>query len=223
MTIVPYGIFVAVWCYLLGSIPTGYCVVKAVKDVDIRKYGSGNIGMTNVWRVAGAGWGVTTLALDVLKGVLAVWLGGSYFNSDVLRVVAVVTVLLGNLFPVFLKFKGGKGVGTSVGAFFSLVPLESAIGAVVFFLVIGRWKMVSAASLAAVTVMALAVAHRSGIVWPISRLALAGCLLVWWSHRENIARILQGTENKIGKSKAVPPAPPSDPAEAAPPAPGVAP
>jgi glycerol-3-phosphate acyltransferase PlsY len=223
VTIVPYGVFVALWCYLLGSIPTGYWVVKAVKDVDIRSFGSGNIGMTNVWRVAGAGWGLATLLLDILKGVLAVWLGGSYFNSDGLRIVAVIAVLMGNLFPLFLKFKGGKGVGTSVGVFFSLVPLESAIGAVVFFLVIGRWKMVSAASLAAVTAMALAVAHRSGIVWPISQLALAGCLLVWWSHRENIVRILQGAENKIGKPKPVTLSPDAPHAGTAPDKPGEAP
>jgi glycerol-3-phosphate acyltransferase PlsY len=154
--------------------------------------------MTNVWRVAGVQWGILTLALDILKGVVAVWIGGWYFNNESIRVLAGVCVLVGNLFPVFLKFKGGKGVGTSVGVFFSLLPIQSALGALVFGIAAWRWRMVSVGSLAGVTVMALASAHRYGIVGPIPRLALAACLLLWWSHRSNIGRILDGTENKIG-------------------------
>src|SRR5581483_5752724 len=104
--------------YLLGSIPMGYWLVKWVKGVDVRKEGSGNIGMTNVWRVAGAGWGTATLLFDIGKGVLAVWMARHWGREgDWVEVAAGLSVLLGNVFSIFLGFKGGKGIGVSVGVF----------------------------------------------------------------------------------------------------------
>jgi glycerol-3-phosphate acyltransferase PlsY len=190
--------------YLLGSIPFGYLVVKAVKGIDVRTQGSGNIGMTNVWRVAGAPWGILTLALDAAKGVLAVWLGQHFFPTDELVEVSCgLLALLGNVFSVFMKFKGGKGIGVSVGVFFWLLPIPSAVGTLVFALALFFWRMISVGSLLAfTTMMSLTFYFERGLTW-LSGLTLVGALVVWWSHRQNIKRILAGTENKIGsKSKA---------------------
>ncbi len=201
MSATAYYVFMLVWCYLLGSIPMGYVLLKAFKNVDVRTLGSGNIGMTNVWRVAGAPWGIATLALDIAKGALAIYVAKLYYEPEIDIVVGAVGVLVGNLFPVYLRFKGGKGVGTSIGVFYSIVPLESAIATGAFFLVAFLTRMVSASSLVAVTVLAVVVGHRHGIGGSASTLAFLACLLVSWSHRSNVLRILQGTENRIGKKK----------------------
>ena len=208
--------FVVLWTYLLGSIPTGFWLMKFGKDVDIRQHGSGNIGMTNVWRFAGAKWGIATLLLDILKGVLAVWMAGKLDpDHRGTMVLAGLFVILGNLFPIFLRFKGGKGVGTSIGVFYSLLPIPSLIGTVVFGLVLWRRKIVSVSSLAGVTAMALASCHFLGVERDESRLALLICLLVWYGHRANLLRLLAGTERKIGSAQAPSPTstPPTDPTQ----------
>jgi len=199
-----YYLFMLVWCYLLGSIPMGYVLMKAVKNIDIRQHGSGNIGMTNVWRVAGAGWGITTLALDIAKGALAIYFSCLYFESDIDIVVGTVGVLLGNLFPIYLKFKGGKGVGTSIGVFYSIAPLQCFIATVAFGITAFLTRMVSASSMVAVTVFAVAMGYYKGLQWNGSRLAVLACLLVCWSHRSNLLRILNGTENRIGRKSGGP-------------------
>ena len=187
--------------YLLGSIPTGYWLVWMVKGLDVRTRGSGNIGMTNVWRVAGPFWGVLTLLLDIAKGVLAIWAARYFFPMDSLAAIgAAVGVLAGNVFTLFLGFKGGKGIGVSVGVFFSLLPLESAWGTAAFVLVVLLTRMISAGSLTGVSVMALSALWVLG-PRPYPLFALLAALLVWWTHRENIKRILSGTENRIGKKQ----------------------
>ncbi len=190
--------------YLLGSIPFGFLLVKWVKGVDVRKEGSGNIGMTNVWRVAGAGWGIATLLLDIGKAVLAVWISRRLNpDNDPVVVLGGLGVLLGNVFSVFLKFKGGKGIGVSVGVFFSLLPIESAVGTGLFVLALLLTRMISVGSLLGVTAMAaLTFYHCKGITW-YSGLSLAAAGMIWWTHRENIKRIMNGTERKIGKNKSV--------------------
>lgn len=190
--------------YLLGSIPFGFLLVKWVKGVDVRTQGSGNIGMTNVWRVAGAGWGITTLVLDISKGALAVWLGRQYVPDDQLLVVLCgLGALLGNVFSIFLKFKGGKGIGVSVGVFFSLLPLPSSVGLGLFVLAVLATRMISVGSLLGVTGMAVTSLWLNKITWATG-LALLAAVMIWWTHRNNIKRILDGTENKIGKNKAKP-------------------
>jgi glycerol-3-phosphate acyltransferase PlsY len=189
--------------YLIGSIPFGFLLVKFTKGKDVRKEGSGNIGMTNVWRVAGAGWGITTFFLDVAKGALATAM--AYFwapNNDAMLVFSGLAVLLGSVFSLFLKFKGGKGVGVSAGVFFSLLPLESAIGTAVLALTVLITRMISAGSLLGVLTMAgLTFFFQKGLTW-FSALALLALMVVWWTHRQNIQRIMWGMENKIGnKSK----------------------
>lgn len=193
-------IFILCAAYLIGSIPVGYLLMKNFKKIDIRDFGSGNIGMTNVWRVAGPAWGVTTLLLDISKGVSAVLIPHFLIpGSDPLEVMAGFFVLLGNVFPVFLKFKGGKGVGVSIGVFFTLLPPESAVATLFFAAAVLLTRMVSAGSLLAVSALAiLTLYHQKGITW-LSALTLVAAAMVWWTHRKNIQRVLNGTENKIGK------------------------
>jgi glycerol-3-phosphate acyltransferase PlsY len=189
--------------YLLGSIPFGYLLVKWVKGVDVRTQGSGNIGMTNVWRVAGAKWGIATLALDIAKGALAVYLARHFDPGDNLLAVGTgLAALIGNVFSIFLKFKGGKGIGVSVGIFFSLLPWESSAGLAVFLVVLALTRMISVGSLLGATTMALLTLYfEHGLTW-FSGLAVVATVMIWWTHRQNIQRILAGTENKIGKKKA---------------------
>jgi glycerol-3-phosphate acyltransferase PlsY len=195
---------IAILCsYLLGSIPFGFLLVKWVRGIDVRTQGSGNIGMTNVWRVAGAGWGIATLVLDTGKAVLAVWIA-RFLNpgNDQVIVLSGLGVLLGNVFSVFLKFKGGKGIGVSVGVFFSLLPFESAVGTGLFILALLLTRMISVGSLLGVTAMAALAIYHQGLT-SYSLLALFAALVIWWTHRENIKRIMSGTERKIGKNKSV--------------------
>jgi acyl phosphate:glycerol-3-phosphate acyltransferase len=183
--------------YLLGSCPFGYWLVKAFKGLDVRTRGSGNIGMTNVWRVAGPGWGVATLLLDVLKGVVAVQFARHAFPREQGQAaLGGLAVLLGNVFSVFLGFKGGKGIGVSVGVFFSLLPVESSLGAAIFLLALLSSRMISVGSLLGISVMAFEALYREGWGW-LSALALFAAAMVWWTHRQNILRILGGRENKV--------------------------
>lgn len=194
---------VLVAAYLLGSIPFGYLLVKWVKGVDVRTQGSGNIGMTNVWRVAGAKWGILTLVLDIAKGALAVAVA-RYFDptNDLILVLTGLVALLGNIFSIFLNFKGGKGIGISVGVFFSLLWLPSTAGLIVFLIALAICRMISVGSLLGVTTMAALTLYYHGLDC-YSGLALFAAVMIWWTHRQNIQRILNGTESKIGKKKKV--------------------
>lgn len=189
--------------YLLGSIPFGYLLVKWVKGVDVRTQGSGNIGMTNVWRVAGAKWGILTLVLDIAKGALAVSLARHFDpNVDLILVLSGLLALLGNVFSIFLSFKGGKGIGVSVGVFFSLLWLPSLAGLVAFLIALAIGRMISVGSLLGAMTMAILTLWIHGFDW-YSGLALFAAVMIWWTHRQNIQRILNGTESKIGKKKAL--------------------
>ena len=191
--------------YLLGSIPFGFLLVKFAKGQDVRKEGSGNIGMTNVWRVAGAGWGIATFSLDVAKGAVAVFLADRWIpGNDAILVLSGLAALLGSVFSIFLKFKGGKGVGTSAGVFFSLLPLESAIGTAVLVLAVLITRMISVGSLLGVlTMTGLTFYNQKGLTW-LSALALFALIVVYWTHRQNIKRIIRGTENRIKKKSEKP-------------------
>jgi len=193
--------FILIGAYLLGSIPFGYLLVKWIKGVDVRTLGSGNIGMTNVWRVAGAKWGIATLVLDIAKGALAVALARHFAPDDErLLVLSGLAALIGNVFSVFLNFKGGKGIGISVGVFFSLLFYPSLAGLIVFLIALAIGRMISVGSLLGVTAMAALTLYGHGWDW-YSGLALTAAVMIWWTHRQNIRRILNGTESKIGKKK----------------------
>ena len=154
-----------------------------------------------IWRVAGAKWGIATLVLDIAKGALAVWLPHHFDpRNEFVEVLAGLVVLLGNVFSVFLKFKGGKGIGVSVGVFFTLLPLESSVGLGLFLLALLLTRMVSVGSLLGVTAMAGLTLYHQGLTW-YSGLALFAAVTIWLTHRQNVKRILNGTESKIGKKK----------------------
>ncbi len=207
MTTATPWILTALGAYLLGSIPTGYLMMKWGKGLDVRTVGSGNIGMTNVWRAAGWKWGVPVLFLDILKGFLAVsvpqWVlaSGSLAPtspSTAYSVLGGVCVMLGNIFPVFLGFKGGKGVGVGIGIFGTLLPGPTACAIGAFTVTILAFRMISAGSLAGVLTMATAGVWMRGGIDIVSAFGILAAMVVTWTHRSNIRRILSGTENRIG-------------------------
>jgi acyl phosphate:glycerol-3-phosphate acyltransferase len=204
-----FYVVVAIGAYLIGSFPSGFLIGK-LRGVDLRREGSGNIGATNALRVLGKKWGYLCFALDIGKGVLAVTLAKIFAPSLDLTVVyaamlAAGAVLVGHTFPVWLGFKGGKGIATSGGIAIALFP------PVVFFLSIGIWlavflalRIVSIASLAAAatlggTLVVLAVIHRAETALAVVGVAMAA--LVFWLHRANISRLAQGTEPRFEKRR----------------------
>jgi glycerol-3-phosphate acyltransferase PlsY len=186
--------------YLIGAIPTGVVLARAFSGKDIRQEGSGNIGATNVTRVLGKKLGALTLVGDLLKGFLPVWVG-SYLVSS-LNVVCLMgcAAFLGHLFPVYLKFKGGKGVATALGVFLYLSPIVILVEIIVFVFVVGIWRYVSLGSLIAAASMPLLLVII-GSPKPVVLLSMAFALLIFIKHKANIQRLLNGTENKFGTKK----------------------
>lgn len=184
--------------YLIGSIPFGYLLVKLQTGQDVRALGSGNIGATNVLRTAGAAAGVATLLLDGGKGVLAVWLMDRASNGSMLWMsLAAAAVIIGHIFPVYLKFKGGKAVATYAGAFAYLTPLPLLATALVFLIVVAATRYVSLASMVGALCFPLAVFLIIHPPAPVLLVAgLAGALVIW-RHKANIQRIRAGTENVL--------------------------
>lgn len=191
--------------YLIGSIPFGFLIARA-RGVDIRKVGSGNIGATNVWRMVGKAEGLGALGLDVLKGlvpvlVIAPWLGSE--GRDLIAIAAGLGAVLGHAFSVFLKFKGGKAVATSLGVMVSLVPWATLIAIGVFAIVVGASRFISLGSvLAALALVVGEVLTVEAPFDPGGRLALtlfcalvAGLVIV--RHRSNIVRLVKGTESRF--------------------------
>jgi glycerol-3-phosphate acyltransferase PlsY len=191
--------------YLLGSIPTGYLLVRAFRKEDIRATGSGNIGATNVARSGAKGLGIATLLIDILKGVLAVtfaahmaqWAG--FPNGYALEAVAGLVAVLAHMFPVWLGFRGGKGVATALGVFLSLVPFTTLIAIAIFALVFAFTRIVSLASIVAAACLGiLAVITDSRHVLLVDVVYIVIALLVIVKHHANIARLRAGTEPKFG-------------------------
>ena len=188
-----------VGAYFLGAIPFGLLIARS-QGVDIRSQGSGNIGATNVFRVMGKGWGLLTFLLDALKGfvpafLFPIWGGGSGDWGLYCGLMAIV----GHSFPVYLKFKGGKGVATSSGMLLGIAPLAVGIGLLSWMLLMLVFKYVSLASIVAVLVVAVVV-WVEGSGSPVMKgLITLLSLLIIWLHRANIGRLLAGTENRFGK------------------------
>ena len=186
--------------YLLGSIPFGLVVGKVIKGVDVREHGSGNLGATNVFRVVGKTWGIIVLLLDAIKGYLAVSLMRGADASTAFLLAATVAAILGHVFPVWLKFKGGKGVATSLGVFLALLPAATWVSFAFFIVVFLLKRIISLASIAAALLFPLMVfvLHRgeSGFVaYFVLGLALAGMIV--YTHRANIERLKRGEEKKL--------------------------
>ena len=188
--------------YLIGSIPFGYLIVKLKEGRDVRSSGSGNIGATNVLRTAGRGSAVLTLLFDAAKGYLAVWLAGwSSHDAPQAVALAAIAAVLGHLFPVFLKFKGGKGVSTVLGVFLyvSPPPILIAAGSFLCVVVVSRYASLGSVVSAVVFPAAyLLLTYPGNSSWWLLVAALVCPGLVIVKHHENIQRLWAGTERKLG-------------------------
>ena len=188
--------------YLLGSIPFGLILAKLFAGADIRRAGSGNIGATNVARVAGPLPGVLTLAFDAGKGWLAVWLAGRVMHEEAgVVVIAGLFALLGHCFPVWLRFHGGKGVATAAGIFGALCPEAMVAALILFAVVVWFWRYVSLGSLAAAAAIPLLVYLLWAPHFAPPNIVTVGSLtiaaLVIFQHRGNIGRLARGEEPKF--------------------------
>lgn len=199
-------LLVVIIAYLIGSIPFGYLIVRAKGGGDVRDTGSGGTGATNVSRRAGKAAGVVTLLLDALKGAIAVIIAQLILKGDDttwLPAAAAIAVIVGHVFPVWLRFRGGKGVATGVGVFLMLAPLAVLFAGVIFVTVVALTKYVSLGSILAAATVPL-------FVWlfvlevdlrPVLAASITGALLILFAHRGNIARLLNGTEPRISDLK----------------------
>jgi glycerol-3-phosphate acyltransferase PlsY len=220
-------IFVALVSYLIGSIPFGYLLVRAFRGTDIRQSGSGNIGATNVARTSPL-LGVMTLVLDMAKGLAAVLLALVLSRGEVMGwidsnapaypehawsamppaiyarcVLAAFFAIVGHMFPVWLKFRGGKGVATALGTFILLAPRAVLLTAAVFLVVAAVFRYVSLASIVAVGLFPMhAWILHDYEQMPLALAMMAVCsLLIMLKHHENIERLLSGTENRLGSKR----------------------
>ncbi len=196
--------------YLAGSLPFGLLVARAAKGIDIREHGSKNIGATNVTRVLGAKWGSLCFVLDVLKGALPVWLPNWLLAADVpnrvhWQVAAGLLAILGHMFPIWLRFHGGKGVATALGVVVMLAnPISTAITFGAFVICFAASRIVSISSIAAAATFAISQMY---CLWPqpfrletwsIACFSLAVPTLIIVKHRSNIVRLWRGEEHRWG-------------------------
>lgn len=182
--------------YLIGSIPNGLILGKLIWKKDLRQYGSHNIGATNAWRILGKKAGTLIFVLDFLKGQIGVLLGAYFFASPGAMVVGGLFAILGHIFPIFLGFRGGKGVATALGVMAALMLKVTAIVVIAWIAIVLLTRYVSLGSVvAAVLTPILAAAFKEPVIYFLFALVVALCII--FSHRENIARLKAGRENKI--------------------------
>ncbi len=203
-------LLIAAVTYLLGSIPTGYLLVRIFRHEDIRSVGSGNIGATNVLRTVGKGLGAATFLLDMLKGSTAVWVGGligSMLIPDAplrsVQALAALCAVLGHMFPIWLKLRGGKGVATGFGVFLVAAPWAALAAISVFIVVLFLSRFVSLASILGAGLFPVfaffMVTGQKPAVFIAVQFAVA--LLIIVKHHQNIRRLLAGTESRFGARK----------------------
>ena len=196
-------IIILIVAYLIGSIPFGYLIVRTKGGGDVRQTGSGGTGATNVSRRAGKAAGVLTLLLDASKGAAAVLIAQAVGGSDWIRAAAAIAVILGHIFPVWLGFRGGKGVATGVGVFVVLAPIALLCAGVVFVSIVFFTRFVSLGSITAAILIPVFVWLQNLFVEPVGDLrplltaAVVGALLIIFAHRGNIERLTRGTESRI--------------------------
>lgn len=202
--------FVVAISYLLGSIPTGD-VAARIGGVDLRSTGSGNPGFTNVLRTMGAKFAVPVLVADIAKGVVAVLVvadligGGAFVGQTGIRLISGLAAIAGHIWPVFTRFKGGRGVATTCGVFLAMAPLATSAVVLVWLAIVLSTRYVSLASVTASALLPLAIWAEAHIMRASGRaplVATAGAIavMVIVRHRSNIRRLLDGTENRFGKS-----------------------
>jgi len=184
--------------YLLGSIPFGLILTRLAGKGDVRKIGSGNIGATNVLRTGSKWLAALTLILDCLKATAAIVIARRLFGEDG-AIFAAAGALVGHLYPVWLKFRGGKGVATFLGILIPLLPIAAGVYAAIWVLLLLAIRISSVAGIAAAISVPIAAAVLHSSMFPM---LLGFAVLVLWKHRENIARLTRGTEPRIGRAKA---------------------
>ncbi|MCA9010256.1 MAG: glycerol-3-phosphate 1-O-acyltransferase PlsY [Planctomycetaceae bacterium] len=199
--------------FLVGGIPFGYLVGGAILRDDIRKHGSGNTGATNVTRLLGWKWGALVLFLDALKGLLptlaARLLLQRHGSDELVNLAAILTgicCIIGHIYPVWLKLRGGKGVATALGVILVIAPLASGAALVTFLIVLALTRIVGLASIVSVTAFAVAQLTLMGkkvLLFeqlPMTLFSTMIPALIIWKHRSNIMRILRGNEQKLGSA-----------------------
>jgi len=214
-------VIVAVIAYLLGSIPFGYILVRIFRKQDVRTLGSGNIGATNVARSGAKGLGIATLILDAAKGFIAVFLaqdlalrGWNYgvqrepyygLSIDMLGAVAAMFAVLGHMYPIWLKFKGGKGVATGVGVFLALAPKAVGLVLIIFIAIVWLSRYVSLGSIVATAAFPVLawLLYREKEAPVVFIAAAIAALMIIAKHHQNIRRLLAGTEHRLGEKKQV--------------------
>ncbi|MDZ7370652.1 MAG: glycerol-3-phosphate 1-O-acyltransferase PlsY [candidate division KSB1 bacterium] len=197
--------------YLVGSFPTSIIVGKLLRGIDIREHGSGNAGGTNVFRVLGPGPGIFVMAFDVFKGFAATFwisrLAAGTLDSGLLMLMAGCAAIIGHIWTVFAGFRGGKGVGTAAGMMLALYPAALGICLLVFLLVFLLTRIVSVSSMSgAVALPIVLTIFRYVLHIPVKNslylFSFFAAALIIFTHRSNIKRLLNGTENRFGKKKA---------------------
>ncbi len=193
------SIILIMGAYLLGSIPAGLWVAKSLRGIDPRQSGSGNVGATNVLRVAGKKEAALTLAADILKGFLPVMMAQFLKIEPRLVLFVGFSAILGHVFPVFLRFKGGKGVAVSLGVFFGIAPVIALLALMIWLGAVYGWRYSSVGALAAFGALPLLTLWlKPTLDFMIFSLLLSA--LVYFRHRDNIRRLLQGTEKRAIRS-----------------------
>jgi glycerol-3-phosphate acyltransferase PlsY len=199
----PIGIFIALFGYLLGSVPTGLILTKLFSKIDPRKMGSKNIGATNIFRTAGKALGILTLVGDLLKGAIPVIIAIHLDLADPLGfpaafwiAIAGLSPVFGHIFPIFLGFKGGKGVATALGVYFLISPMAVLIEVFIFLGVLWKWRFVSLGSITSAVTIPILIAFFRSDSQAYFILSVIIAALIIYRHQSNIARLLQGTENK---------------------------
>jgi glycerol-3-phosphate acyltransferase PlsY len=199
-TSIPAALLVGL-AYLLGSVPFGVLVARMFdRNVNLRETGSGNIGATNVARTLGQGAGILTLLLDAAKGAAAVLAATSFAapGDHLLPAAAGGAAFIGHLYPVYLRFRGGKGVATALGVVLALQPPAAGILALLFAAAFAATRYVSLGSLVAAVGLTPAM-WWLGAPRPAVALSAGICVMVFWTHRENIRRLLAGEERRFGR------------------------
>ena len=190
--------------YLLGSIPFGYLIVRWQRGIDVRATGSGSIGATNVMRNLGVLGFVATFILDAGKGLLVVLLASKMTLQNPTWVAAAAfAAVLGHCFPVWLRFRGGKGVATGVGVFIAIAPWQVVLVLVIFAVVVAIWRYISLGSIVATAAFPVLVYLMKQPPIQVVLGAAGAALVIIARHHANIVRLLKGTESKVGQKKAV--------------------
>ncbi len=210
-------IFVVLLSYMVGSIPTSIILSKLVRGIDIRNYGSGNAGGSNVFRVLGWKWGILTILLDALKGAVSVIVVARLYLDNIpfhnitpfddftlVQIICGVTAVMGHVWTVFAGFRGGKGIATGLGVLIMIVTIDMALALGIFFIIVAVFRYISLGSIAAAFSVPLIMVIRENMfgvniqgyhtILPFSILL---ALFVIYTHRKNIERILKGSESKI--------------------------